>query len=288
MNRCVLLVFIMMSNILCGMELIEQKVKTFTFPTIPPIIVVHDDIFDRKTKNADVTVIGVNEQKVLRGKLCSYDIFIGSLPYCDGCIVRKKKAFEQYFDRSYGFRDKSAVIIIDGERFTIKNPYEHVEEIKVGNKIIMIVEPRIFFTSIDEEDGKYQNRKLQEHYWRYVRVPDETELLKEDYYGREAIKEALEDLYKVYRTALIHGYRSLESVEGSIALVPLSDSLGISPHDVAIVAIQACMKFINDYRDKQTCGSIELVVSREKDFEMYKDFLNCYKLDKATGDWVCY
>lgn len=286
MNKIVILMFIMISNALYGMELVEQKVKTFIFPTTPPITVIYDDICNRKSKNADMTVIGMQEQIILKNKnIRSCNGLIGGMKaHYNGCVKRKTKVFDQHVDRSHGFRHKSAVIIVDGERFTIENFHEHIEEGKIKSEVIMVVEPQVFITP------SKQNEKIDEYWYNRVILDPHhkhTELPTEDYYGKEAIEEALKDLFKSYGAVLLHCCRPSEVLK-NIAFAPLSVFLGIPAYRAAFVAISSVIDFINKFQGKKTYNSIEFVLSRLEDFVVYEEILSLYKFDKAINKWTCY
>ena len=266
----------------CGMELIEQKVKTFTLQTVPPIVVIHDDIFDRKTQNVDITVIGGSEQLQLKNTTVSYCSEIGSVSYIlpqmkmeMKIIKRKNKVFTQCFDPSYGFRDDSAAIIVEGERFIIKNPFEHVEEITMNNKVAIVKEPHIFVT--ESKDGK-----LNYHYRITYSDGKHTQVQERDYFGSDACEQAYKDLERCYKAKLV--ICGCFSKENSIRLAfpPLSISLGIPLYAATRIAVQSVVDFINENSDKDKYTEIQFVVPRSEDFDTYKSVLSEYKID-STG-----
>jgi len=258
----------------CGMELIEPKVKTFTFLTVPSIVIIHDDIFDRKTQNADMTIIGESEQLQLKNTTLEYSSEIGIMAFISSTkiIKRKNKVFTQHFDASYGLRDDSAAIIVEGERFIIKNPCDHVEEIKMNNTVAKIKEPHIVVT--ESKDGKLKYR-----YRTTCSDGKHTQLQECDYFGDHAHAHALEDLERCYKSALIICSLLFKKDPICLAFAPLSVSLGIPLYAATKVAVKSVIDFINENSDKNYYKEIQFVVPRLEDFDAYKTVLSKYKID---------
>jgi len=258
------------------MEIVEQNVRTFTFPTSPKIVVVHDDIFNRRTQQADVTIIGDNEQYRLGNKNRSTINIIGAVSFHDKSksLKRKKNAFAQHFDSEYGFRDQLAAIMINNTQFIINNFYEHVEDVIMKNEIVLIPEPEVVM--VQSKKGQ----SWEQVYYRSQLLDDQKHMGFKAFKGKDAIAEALEDLEKCYQISLFVCHDDRKMFDAStkrVAFAPLS--LGIPAHNAAFAAISAVIKCINNDLYKNHYDLIEFVVPRLEDFNMYKEILSDYKID---------
>ena len=267
---------------LYGMEFVEQnKVKSFVFQAKPQIVVYLDDIYNRSTENAELTVVGATEQKILKNPVIHDAPLVGctKVGLKNNSIKRKSKVLTDLFDSSYGFRGSSTAIKIQGERFIIQDLYSHIEDVIIKDEVIFVKEPYIAITS--EKKGQ-----LSYYYKKVFNEVNDTRLKEENFFAAKAIEEALKDLVLCYNGALqITKNFSTKKTIKSIAFPPLSVSLGIPAYRAAHVAIESVINFINTYRDKITYERIEFVVPQLEDFSTYKEILNRYMVE-STGQII--
>lgn len=264
--------FMFNGNGIYGMETVPT-VKVFRHKKFPQITVFQDDIY-RRTKNADITVVGESEQIKLKKPGLVASPCVGCMSFSiDNCIMRRNKVFARYFD-SYGLDDDSATIIVDGQQFVIKDVDSHTEHIKMDNKLILVREPQLFrASSAESPDLPYMYRKTASRP-EIKRYSSTLPTIK--YTGYKAIEEMLNDLAICYDTALDYvPYLFDKKFEiKSIAFSQLSRGLGLPAYRGAQVAVQSVVNFITDEKYEGIYDSIELVVGQSEDFDLYKMFLN--------------
>jgi len=267
-------------NALYGMEKgKEQKVRTFISTMIPRVVVVQDDIYERCTKNADITIFGEAEQIKLGNSELSMTPLIGNIRIThDNYIMKRNKIFTKYCDSSYESDDDSAAIKVEGERFIIKNPHVHVERKKMDNQFFFVKEPQLFFVPL-QNNQSVDDRYIYE---RTLRQDGETFLKTCKYKGYVAINEALEDLGHCYKSVLstVSLFFTKDHTARSIAIPQLSVGLGIPAYRAAQVAVAAVVEFIAKHGYKDSYGLIELVVHDSESFRLYQNLLIGHGLNK--------
>jgi hypothetical protein len=197
MKKMMLLMLLIMSNAVHGMEVVEQKNKIFTLQSMPKIVVVNE----------------------------------GS----------------EYID-----------------------------------PIILVREPDLV-TMKPNQDGLFQG-------YQYSRQFDDDKYVEQNYFGKEALVEALEDLDRKYQNWLMTFKKTypLTYHKNKIAFGRLFISkFEIPVYYATFAKIASVIKYINNV-DEDTYESIVFVVPQEKEFNMYTEILSLYQRDKSTGKWVCY
>lgn len=271
MKKIMLSIMLVISiNGVYGMEVRRETVKTFVCPIFPKIIVVQDDIYDRRTPNADITIVGETEQIVqLKNAELYPSPLIGCMQLNCKSIMKRSKVFTQYFDPSYEGNSKdSAAIIVDGERFIITNLRKHVEKKKMEDRCLIVREPQVWYVP-SKDDLSVDNQYVYMREFRGKGVYNESHTYK----GSEAIEEAVKDLRSCYKSVLImsHDFFTKENTARSLALPQLSVSLGIPAYRAAHVAVTSVIEFLK--QNKDTYGLIEFVVLGLEDFNLYKNLL---------------
>ena len=279
--------FIVCSNGVHGMEIAQSGVvKIFTHPIFPKIAVVLDDIYNRSTKNAEVTVVGEKEQIKLKHPSLIGNPRVGCMNFLcsDTRVMRRNKVFAQCFDPTYEFDHESAAIIVNGQRFIIKNPREYIEYEKIDSKLAFISEPQLFRKKFDNDKAiatSYVYRKVTD------KASKSSELEIVEYTGEQALKKALEDLGGCYVWGLTYIYEYFKCDGGMISRIAfpqLGITLGIPGYSAAYEALQAVIRFATYKEHKDKYGLIELVVQTEDDFDVYKQILIGLATDKMEKE----
>lgn len=272
-----LIAITVMINALYGMETCKiEKVRTFMCPMFPQIQIVQDDIYDRCTKNADITILGETEQIKLKNLGLSSTPLIGCIGIAhDNCIMRRNKIFTKYFDSSYESDDGSAAIKVEGQRFIVENPDAYIEHKKMDNQIFFVKEPQLFVVP--------KNQSVNDRYMYEREFIDEGTFLQTSRYkGYAAIERALEDLNYCYTSILstVFSFFTEEHTTRSIAIAQLSVRLNIPAYRAAQVAVAAVVGFIAKHTYKDNYGLIELVVPDSESFRLYKNILIAHGANK--------
>jgi hypothetical protein len=199
----------------------------------------------------------------------------------DNSVMKRNKVFTKYFDSSHGYDDGSAVIVVEGEKFIIKNPCSHVENKKMDNQFFFVKEPQLLFSQLQGEQS-IEFRYIYEK--KIIKDPKKFTLKMQQYRGYTAIEEAVKDLHYCYKSVLnmVHEFFTKENRVRSIALPQLGLSLGFPAYRQARVAIEAVVEFISLCSNKDTYELIELVVQDSENFKLYKNLLIEYALRQSS------
>jgi len=281
MKKITFLITIIVSvNALYGMEKFKmEKVRTFICPMMPQVVVVQDDIYDRRTQNADITIFGETEQIKLKNPgLFSSPLVGGICITHDNSIMRRNKVFTKYLDFSYESNDDSAAITLEGERFIIKNQHLYVENKKMDNQFFFVKEPQLCFVPL-QDDQSVDDRYI---YTQASHQDGEIFLKTCKYRGYAAIDQALQDLGHCYKNVLstVSLFFTKEHTARSIAIPQLSVGLGVPAYRAAQVAVASVVEFITNHCHKDIYGLIELVVHDSESFRLYQNLLIGYAMHK--------
>lgn len=271
-----LITLVASSNSFYGMEMAQQEaVRRFVYPNDPRIVVIQDDIYNRRTKNADVTIVGETEQILLKKPGLAIIPIIGAMHFTEGnSVMVKKKVLAQHFDYSYGLNNDSAAIVVDGEQFIIQNLRSHTEQKKMDGKLLFIKEPQLLRAKVNDKKivaGQYVYNKTLD-----TVAPYSSQLEVCQYVGMEAFQEAIKDLERCYEAIFEHIHQFYSREIKSIALPQLSAALGIPAYSAAYVALASAIKFIMRSPNKDKYDCIEFVVDRSEEFDIYKSILRGY------------
>jgi O-acetyl-ADP-ribose deacetylase (regulator of RNase III) len=246
-------------HVVYGMEM-AQQIKTFTCKN-PKIVVVLDDIYNRRGKNADLTIVGEGEQLKLKNLDLQPCFLVGAMNLNENSIMVKTPAFARIFASFGGCDDNSATTIIDGETFIIRDVHTHVKRKTFDNRLLIIKEP--FF--LREPFDRYTYHKtLNEFASRYSNA-----LATAEYTGTKALQEALKDLRLCYLSVLQNMYGSSKS----LAFPQLGVALGLPAYSAADVAVKSVLEFMANDEHKDAYDLIEFVVNRKEDFNIYTSLL---------------
>ena len=249
-------------NVLYGMEVTTYEiVRRFVYPKNPKIVVVQDDIYNRRTKAADITIFGETEQMRLHHPGISFSsVLIGSLRLTP---------------------DNMVMFIHSGQ----------IESKQMDNEIVFVMEPRIIVTKFQDKQA-LNNRYKYKKTLKEEKIPsllemcccmDYEEYKTCNYTGYQAIEHALKDLRNCYKSVLYmtHHLNAKSLGTKSIALSTLSTALGIPAYRAAHVAVASVIEFISDSSNECICRLIELVVNSLEDFNTYKAFLMGYATEET-------
>lgn len=277
-NKIIAIACVVTVNSLYGMEVIKKDdaknkgVKTFVHPKFTKIVVVQDDIYNRRTNNAYITVVGENEQIKLQNPNVKPSYFLGSMIMThDNYITRKNKILAERCDSPHLFDEETVEFIAKDKKFVFENLYARTEHVKMKNNLLFINEPELVYKDLDNnETFVYTKQDYKQETQRSTTV----KLL--EFYGREALEMALIDLGYCYKVALQNGLKifSKEVAVKSIAFPLLSVWLGIPGYSAARSAVEAVIRFLKENQNKDTYDSIELVMPDLENFNLYKTILN--------------
>jgi len=266
MILCALMFF----SCLYGMEKVAgNQVIRYNSAGIP-ILLALDDIYQRKLVTpAGITVAGKTEQSVLERvnlekKPIAGDIFKSP----DNALLILDPALRECFNYRFRCPDEPMSLIINGQKVVLGKPYDHVEMEKTEGTLVFVVEPDIIGLENCPQDYTYS---------LYRRIIKGTEplVVKQDFYGDEALAEGKKDLDLCYTNLLEYAHEFFsENSEKSIAFPLLSKAVGM-PAEIAIeVAVASVMKFLKTSDAKDKYSMIQFVVERAQDFYYYKKLLD--------------
>ena len=248
------------ASFLSGMELGDNVVFKYG-GNDTQIVLIKGDIYRRpESERAAVTVVGLLEQfSLMEENLCDPG-GIGDLSKSFKEVRVKDKIFEKFSDKKL---PGAMVLIIEGERFEIKNPNHHVEIIKFDKNVLVlaVTEPRLIVR--DKETFYHPHRRTGE--WTFH---------DPEFEGEEAIKEAKDDLKLCYRNILDFAHTIL-SKEGTknIAFPPLSTVRGMPHIEAAEAAVETVIEFLKNSLNKDKYTQIQFVVSLDADYLAYRKLL---------------
>ena len=243
MKKIIFIALVVSINSLYGMEvLIQEEGQTFKCSAFPNIVIVQDNINQRCRKNANITIVGMNERRMQFKKLEDLwsGTFIGSLEIKHGRVETRQ------------YRDK----------------------IIIGDQLLFITEPCIVLEPVESNELLVTDYEYNEYIYTKAiedRACCSTLSRTHRFTGIEAIKEALDDLSYCYNIVLQNAYKYFikEHTERSIAFPQLGISSGIPVYAAAQLAVASIVG--NSNKDKYRL--IELVVPDEDSFNLYKAIL---------------
>jgi len=258
---------------MCGMEKFRYDIKFLSLRSAS-LVVVQDDIYNRKT---DMIVVGETEQNRLAFHNQTFIDYgcVGDVKRSyDNIVLVKNKVFSKYFDYSHGLEQSSAAIVVEGQKFFVKDIHLYIEKKTLDNIVVNVVEPSLMLR---------RDKNVSVHSYLARRNEDGNAVLHR-YEGKEAIEEAKKDLHICYKNVLEKAYEYFteKNWERRISLQPLSAVLGLSKNEVARIAVETVFEFIRISPDKGKYGWIEFVVLKAEDCDLYgkllDEIIQLYKL----------
>lgn len=258
-----------------GMELVDKEAVQNNVSSVnSKIVIVRDDIY-RRTHNADITVVGIIEQLKLRPGQLDHTYCVGDVyDLHDNDVLVMNKVFAKYFSPYYEMNEEVASIIIEDQRFLIKNPFSYIEKKKLESLVIRVVEPELILNSEKYHDAWYY------HYSYDCRkkvsgIFGKSKKCKHYQYD-EAVRVAQEDLGICYQNVLAEAHKFFTDKHRakSIAFSQLHAPFDFFDDQAARIAVASVVKFMTESVHKDKYGLIELVVNKEQDYGYYTKYLN--------------
>lgn len=250
----------------------KHSIPMFVAPMSSKIVVIQDDLYNRSSDHADITVVGEKEQRQFSEQVeSSMDSGrVGAVNWrCNNKNIRVKNAsFAKVFEPEYGIQEDSAIIRVYGLQYSVRNPYSYIENKKIDSTLLCIEEPQLMLQD-QQQDGAFIYQKKGKS------VGSNSELEKLYFSGDAAIEEALKDLSICYKTILKKAcsFCSEGHAPRSIAFPQLSISLGINAYKAAQVALTTIVDFVKNGSNKDEYKLIELFVHNRENFKLYKNIL---------------
>jgi len=269
MKRMILCALMFFSCLYSAEKVAGNKIIRYNSAAIP-IFLVLDEIYQRKLVNpAGITVVGKTEQSVLRGANLEEKPVAGDiLKSTNNTLLILDPALRECFNYRFRCPDEPMSLIINGQKVVLGKPYDHVEMEKTEGTLVFVVEPDIIGLENCPQDYTYSP-------WRRITKATEPLVVKQDFYGDEALTEGKKDLDLCYTNLLEYAHEFFsENSEKSIAFPALSTILGMPAEIAAEVAVASVMKFLKTSDAKDKYSMIQFVVERAQDFYYYKKLLN--------------
>jgi len=212
------------------------------------------------SKKVDVLVVGHNHQALLKN--CSYSFNVGRIQYSNKRIVHEKNIDED--NNNYG-----VYCLPNQDTLCTHDPLDIILINHLFCRQFIVTEPVILsFES-------YNDHKIDISY--FVEIIDDDDIPKTyDRYGHAVLPLAGKHLYACYEYVLAEALENLgNKKEKSIALSTLSADVGFPRDIAAFIAVKAVLGFIQDNPAQYT--HIDFCVSRESDFNYYKELLSQLK-----------
>jgi hypothetical protein len=212
------------------------------------------------SKKVDVLVVGYNHQALLKN--CSYSFNVGRIQYSDRRIVYEKNIDED--NNNY-----EIYCLLNQNTLYTRDPLDIILINHLFCRQFIVTEPVIL--SFDS----YPHGKNGISY--FVEIIDDDDISKtHDCYGSKVLPLAEKHLYTCYEYVLAEALENLgNKKEKGIALSTLSADVGFPRNRAAFIAVKAVLEFIQDNPAQYT--HIDFCVSRESDFNYYKEFLSRLK-----------
>lgn len=278
------LALVVSTHSLLGMDKL-QEITISRYPS-PDIYITRGDIYKRVSKNADITVIGELERRKLQDTVCSYCGCVGDISrVAHNVVMVKSKVFTKYFDSSlkhyhtgYGVDKNPLAIIVEGERFVIKNPELHMKLKQLDSIVLSVTEPELIYKKMGMKnyDPEVGYRNCLVYYYTANRRMDKNTIIQQEFYEDQAFEEAQKDLGVSYTNALekAHEFFTEEHTEKSIAFSQLSKAFGFPAEKAAQAVVASVIKFITDSPNKDKYKRIEFFVQTSEEYDCYKNLVD--------------